>query len=64
MLYPTHIKIENNVIKTINLSSTRNKNTSILIIADDEYDIFNVSCVGDFTLAERAQLKALMDYLF
>lgn len=64
MLYPTHVGIENDTIKTINLASTQDECTSVIIIADDDYGIFYVNCLGDFTLAERAQLKALIDYLF
>lgn len=64
MLYPTYVGIEGNIIKTVNLASTQDECTSVIIIADDNYDIFDVNCLGDFTLAERAQLKALINYLF
>lgn len=64
MLYPTYVGIEGDIIKTVNLASTQDECTSVIIIADDDYDIFDVNCLGDFTLAERAQLKALINYLF
>lgn len=64
MLYPTYIGIEGDIIKTVNLASTQDEYTSVIIIADDDYGIFDVNCLGDFTFAERAQLKALINYLF
>lgn len=64
MLYPTYIGIEGDIIKIVNLASTQDECASVIIIADDDYGIFDVNCIGDFTFAERAQLKALMDYLF
>ena len=64
MLYPTYVGIEGDIVKTVNLASTQNKCTSVIIIADDDYGIFDVNCLGDFTFAERAQLKALINYLF
>ena len=64
MLYPTYVEIEGNIIKTIDLASTQDECTSVMIIADDNYGIFDVNCLGDLTFAERAQLKALIDYLF
>lgn len=64
MLYPTYVGIEGNIIKTVNLASTQDECASVIIIADDDYGIFDVNCLGDFTLAERAQLKALINYLF
>lgn len=64
MLYPTHIKIENNVIKTINLVSTQDECVRVIVIADDDYGIFDVNCLRDFILAGRTQLKSLINYLF
>lgn len=64
MLYPTYVGIKDDIIKTVNLASTQDECTSVFIIADDDYGIFDVICIGDFTFAERAQLKALIDYLF
>lgn len=64
MLYPTYVGIEGDIVKTVNLASTQDKCTSVIIIGDDDYGIFDVNCLGDFTFAERAQLKALIDYLF
>lgn len=64
MLYPTYVGIEGDIVKTVNLASTQDKCASVIIIADDDYSIFDVNCLGDFTFAERAQLKALIDYLF
>ena len=64
MLYPTYVGIEGDIIKTVNLASTQDECTSVIIITDDDYGIFDVNRLGDFTLAERAQLKALINYLF
>lgn len=64
MLYPTYVGIEGDIIKTVNLASTQDECTNVIIIADDDYGIFDVNCLGDFTFAERAQLKALINYLF
>lgn len=64
MLYPTYVGIEGDIVKTVNLASTQDKCASVIIIVDDDYGIFDVNCLGDFTFAERAQLKALIDYLF
>lgn len=64
MLYPTYIGIEGDIVKTVNLASTQDECTSVIIIADNDYGIFDVNCLGDFTFAERAQLKALINYLF
>ena len=48
MLYPTYVGIEGNIIKTVNLASTQDECTSVIIIADDNYGIFDVNCLGDF----------------
>lgn len=60
MLYPTCIKIEDNIIKTINLASTQNKETTIFIMTN----CFDITCFGNLTFAEQAQLKSLIKYLF
>ena len=49
MLYPIYIGIEGDIIKTVNLVSTQDECASVIIIADDDYGIFDVNCLGDFT---------------
>lgn len=63
MLYPVYIGIENDDIQTVHLLSNQDDYTSILIEANKEYETFDLSCFGSLTLAEQAQLKALIDYL-
>ena len=63
MLYPIYMEIKNDAIQTIGLVSNQNKHVNVSIVIDDKRNFIDVNCRGKITLAEQAQLKALIDYL-
>ena len=63
MLYPIYVEIKDDTIQTIGLVSNQNKRVNVTIVNDDKRNFIDVKCKGKITLAEQAQLKAIIDYL-
>ena len=63
MLYPIYMEIKDDTIQTIGLVSNQNKRVNVIIVIDDKRNFIDVNCKGKITLAEQAQLKALINYL-
>ena len=63
MLYPIYVEIKDDAIQTICLISNQNKHVNITIVIDYKHKVLDVNCKGKITLAEQAQLKALINYL-
>ena len=63
MLYPIYVEIKDDAIQTIGLISNQNKRVNVTIVNDDKRNFIDVNCKGKITLAEQAQLKAIIDYL-